>query len=352
MEVIEQRVSAMPAGLALGSRVSLTRRCQGLNRVAAFFALVAALVILLHGMIQAGLRGIATSGFGVTNRIVAGQINADVIITGSSRALVHYDPRIIGETLGLTAFNLGRNGSQTDLQLAVLKTYLEHNKKPALVIHNLDLFSFTTTREIYDPAQYVPYLGEEAIYATVQRIHPRAWKWKYVPLYAYVVEDVRFTWALGLARLAGFSPAEDHLQGFVPRTTRWTGDFEKFKASNPGGVTFAIEPQGVRDLTELIELCHSAKIPLLLVYSPVYHEMRALENNRTEIFGRFQALADRFQAPLWDYSDTSIARDRNNFYNSQHLNATGAREFSLDLAARLRREFRALTSSPLPQSGD
>lgn len=352
MEVLEQRVSAMPAGIAVASRVALARRWAGLPRVAAFFALVSALVLLLHSLIQSGLREIATSGFGVTNRIVAGQINADVIITGSSRALVHYDPRIIGDTLGLTAFNLGRNGSQTDLQLAVLKTYLEHNKKPALVIHNLDLFSFTTTREIYDPAQYIPYLGEQAIYATVQRIHPHAWKWKYVPLYAYVVEDVRFTWALGLARLAGFSPAEDHIQGFVPRTTPWTGDFEKFKASNPRGVTFAIEPQGVRDLTELIELCHTAKIPLLLVYSPVYHEMCALEKNRAEVFSRFQSLADRFQTPLWDYSDASISRDRNNFYNSQHLNATGAREFSLALATRLRREFRAIAASPALRSGD
>ena len=346
MEVLEPRVSAMPASIALESRVPLTRRWQGLNRVAAFFALIAALVVVLHCLIQSGLRGISTSDFGVTNRIVAGQINADIIITGSSRALVHYDPRIIGYGLGLSAFNLGRNGSQTDLQLAVLRTYLAHNKKPALVIHNLDLFSFTTTREIYDPAQYVPYLSEETIYATVQRIHPHAWKWKYVPLYAYVVEDVRFTWALGLARLAGFSPSEDHIQGFVPRTTPWTGDFEKFKASNPHGVTFAIEPQGVRDLSDLLELCHSAKIPLLLVYSPVYHEMRALENNRAEVFGHFQSLADRFQAPLWDYSDASISRDRNNFYNSQHLNATGAREFSLDLAARLRREVRAITSLP------
>ena len=70
-----------------------------------------------------GLRRIDTAAFGVFNRIVNGEINAEILVTGSSRALTHFDPRVISGSTGLSAFNIGINGSQTDMQVAVFKTY-------------------------------------------------------------------------------------------------------------------------------------------------------------------------------------------------------------------------------------
>ena len=304
-------------------------------RILAFFVLFAVELWVVDRAITAGLRRIRTSDFGVSNRIMTGQVNADIIISGSSRALVHYDPRIIAAATGHTAFNIGVNGSQTDMQLAVLQSYLQHNARPRLVVHNLDLFSFVSSREIYNPAQYLPYLDEEPVYAGIRRVYPDAWKWKYLPLYGYVVEDMRFTWMLGLKGLLGYQPPEDHIQGFVPRHLPWTGDFEAFRAGNPQGARFEIEPRGLRDVEELIQTCQRKGIALLLVYSPEYTEMQALERNRSEVFARFRELSERFHVPLWDYSDSPLSRVRGNFYNSQHLNAEGAAAFSKLLAERL-----------------
>jgi hypothetical protein len=260
--------------------------------------------------------------------MVNGQINAEILITGSSRALVHYDPREISKATGLKAFNLGLNGSQSDMQVAVLKTYLAHNRKPKLIIHNLDLFSFQTSKEIYDPAQYMPYLNESAVYAAVKRVYPKAWQWKYLPLYGYLVEDMRFTWVAGLKALADFQPKEDHIDGFIPRHLDWTGDFEKLQAAHPDGVTFQIEPEGVRCIENLLETCRDQKIPIVFVYSPEYLPMQRLERNRTEIFAKFQDICQRFNVPLWDCSDSPICQFQQNFYNSQHLNAKGSALFS------------------------
>ncbi len=271
------------------------------------------------------------------NRIVTGQVNAEIVICGSSRALTHYDPRIIEQATGRSTFNIGLNGSQTDMQLARLQAYLQHNQRPKLVIQNLDPFSLVTSHEIYDPAQYLPYLNEESIYAGVRRVYPGAWKWKYLPLYGYAVEDMRFTWVLGLEALAGIQPKEDHFQGFLPRNTRWTEDFERFRGKNPDGVRVGIEPQGVRDLAEVGEICRRSGIPLIFVYSPEYDQMQVLERNRKEIFATFREICDQFAIPLWDYSDSPISRNRANFYNSQHLNADGAAMFSRDFAHRLQK---------------
>ena len=317
------------------------RPAAGVRRIAAFLILVGCLATGMDALINLGLRQITTSDFGVTNRLVSGKINAEIIISGSSRALVHYDPRIIQSVTGHTAYNIGRNGAQTDMQLAVLKAYLRHNAKPRLVIHNLDLFSFTTSREIYDPAQYIPYLHSEAIFEGVRRIYPSAWKWRYLPLYGYLVEDMRFTWLKGLKALAGMMPAEDHFQGFVPRQLKWTEDFENFRRNNPQGVTFAIEPQGQRDIEEIAALCQQAAIPLIFAYAPEYIGMQAMEANRDEIFSRFDEINRRFGAQLWDYSTSPLCLDQKYFYNSQHLNADGAALFSAALARRLANEFKS-----------
>ena len=118
------------------------------------------------------------------------------------RALTHYESKVIEEMTECRTFNIGRNGSPTDMQLAFLKAYLKNNSKPKLIIHNLDLYSFQTSNEIYDPAQYMHYLDQAPIYEALRQVYPDAWKWKYLLLYGYVAEDVRFMapWIEGTGR--------------------------------------------------------------------------------------------------------------------------------------------------------
>lgn len=309
---------------------------DALGRIACFFGFLTVLVFGFNAMITSGLRQIKTSQYGASNRIMQGDINAQIVITGSSRAVSHYDPRVIQATTGRSAFNIGRNGSQTDMQIAVLKAYLEHNRKPEVIVHNLDAFSFVTTREVYDPGQYVPYLGDEEIYQPLRQINKNIWRSRYVPLYGYVVDDMRFNWMLGLRGFVGWSPREDFYLGFNPRSAKWTDEFEHFEASNPHGVSWEIEPAGVRLVEGLIRLCQANGIQLILVYSPEYAKMQRLTNNRPQLFGYFQDLAARYHVPLWDYSSWQYAGSTKYFTNSQHLNAEGAEVFSADLAARLK----------------
>ena len=313
---------------------------RGLARMVSFFGLVFLLALGLNATLNAGLRRITTAQFGVSNGIVDGKINADIIITGSSRALSHYDPRIIQSFTGLTAFNLGRNGSQTDMQLAVLKTYLKHNRHPRIVLHNLDAFSFVMTREVYDPAQYIPYLGEKDIYAALRAINPEVWwKCRYVPLYGYAVEDMRLDWMLAPLGLLGWSPRQDFFQGYNPRAGKWTEDFAGFKAANPDGVSFEIQPAGIQVMKDLIQVCHENGIVLVFVYSPEYRQMQSLTRNRANIFSEFHNLSQQFNVPLWDFSNWEHTDDKEFFNNSQHLNAEGAGIFSTDLARRLAEEL-------------
>lgn len=316
-----------------------------LLRGAAFFALLGAATTGTDALVSHGLRQMRAGTFGVWNRITRGSIGTDIVVSGSSRALNHYDPRVLAERTGLTAFNIGLNGSQTDMQLARLRVYLRHNRRPRMLIHNLDLFSLQVSPgEVFDPAQYLPYLDEPALHQALLRIDADAWKWR-LPLYGYAVEDMRFTWLKGLAAVAGWQPKEDHADGFLPQQRSWSEEFERWRARAPAGMVVPVQPAGVRALEELLRLCQLRAVPLLLVYSPEYVAAQRQALNREAIFARFAELAHRHGATLWDFSDHPLSHDARWFVNSQHLNAAGAQAFSQALAARLR-QWPALRTTP------
>lgn len=315
------------------------RRFPGLLKIAGFFALLTALTFAADWIVSAGLKRITTSKFGSLNRIMAGKVNADIIVNGSSRALFHYDPRVITAITGRSAYNIGMVAARTNIQLAVLKSYLKNNAPPKLILQNLESFSLVTAKsgEIYDPTAFQPYLRrEDDLYEAFRRISPEAWKWRHIPMYGYAVEDLKFTWALGLLAWAGYSGPEIYHQGFYPRYDQWTDDFDKFRASAIHGLNYEIDPAGVAALTEIIELCRARGIDLILVYSPEFYEAQVLLQNRKEIFAVFRQLSEKYQVPLWDYSDSPLSRQISLFYSSQHMNANGAEAFTTDLARRLR----------------
>lgn len=331
---------------AVGAAEGQAVRGKGVVRLCAFFVLVAALALIADFAISFALRGISTGDFGVWNRIVGGDINSDVIISGSSRALTHYDSRILQQRLQQSTYNIGLNGSQTDMQVARLKTYLRHNRPPKLLIHNLDAFSFQVTHgEVYDPGQYMPYRSEPDLYEALVRVNPDTWKWRYLPLYGYATQDLRLGWLFGLRERLSGSQAETHFQGFKPRQAEWNEDFAQFRASHPDGYHVNVEDEGVRQVEEMLRLCASRGIKVALVYSPEYIEIQQITTNRAEIFARFEAVAKQYGATLIDFSGSPISSDKSLFYNSQHLNAEGATKFTTDLADRLAPVVAALSAS-------
>lgn len=323
---------------------------QGIGRILLFFLFLTALCYTIQLCISSGLRRITTSKFGSMNAWTSGHVGTEIIINGSSRALVHYDPRIIARETGLTAYNLGMNGIQIDVQAGILEAYLRKNKAPSVIIQNLETFSLEATKagEIYDPGVYLPYLSNEALYHALHEIDPQVWKWRHIPLYGYAVPDMRFTWALGVLRWLGVQGSQDYFDGFNPRYEQWGQDFENFRKSVSRGVSYRIEPRGVASLERCLRLAQESHAKMILIFAPEYIEMQRLEKNREEIFENFRELAAKYGAEFWDYSDSPLSRDRGHFYNSQHLNAQGAELFSEDVARRLRRflEERKATAGP------
>ena len=133
-------------------------------RAAVFTLLLGVLLTAAHLSLLRGLRLATSAPFVALNKIVNGRINSDILIIGSSRAHVHYDSNIIRSATNRSCFNIGMDGVPLDSHLTLFRTYLSHNRAPDVLLINLDLGSFSISKEICDPYQYVPYLDEKFIY--------------------------------------------------------------------------------------------------------------------------------------------------------------------------------------------
>lgn len=73
----------------------------------------------------------------------------DILIFGSSRALHHYIPTILEDSLGMTAYNVGSGGQNIFFHLALLEAALERYT-PKAAIFELMTLDFVLTPSEWD----------------------------------------------------------------------------------------------------------------------------------------------------------------------------------------------------------
>jgi hypothetical protein len=308
---------------------------SSVRKVAVLLGAALLLALFLHLALDLGMRRIRYGTFGAFNRVARGQVNAEIVVAGSSRAHVHYDPEVIQAATSMTTFNLGREGAQTIVHAAILRHYLAHNRKPRLIIENADLHSLGYSYELYEPAQYMPYLHDPALYSLAKRI-PVLQKAYYLPVYGYVIDDVEFLHYLGLRALFGIQPPEIYRNGYFAKDANYSGAFLRAMLRNRKSLTYSSEPRCVEEMGLLLDEAKTRGIPCILVFSPVYREHLTLVDNLPEVMANLADVARRHGALFWDFSDLSpISGSSEYFADSSHMNRQGATLFSKILGQRL-----------------
>ena len=91
-----------------------------------FLIFISSFLILysLQFLADNGLRKSVNSVYHDWLQILEGNINADIVISGSSRAYFGYNPSILEDKLKMKTFNLGYSAAGYQLQLEKLKIYL------------------------------------------------------------------------------------------------------------------------------------------------------------------------------------------------------------------------------------
>lgn len=101
------------------------------------------------------------------------ECTSDIVIMGSSRAVHHYVPSIISDSLGLSCYNLGHDGKNIYYQYAGLNLLLNH--PPKVIIYDCFSVDVLKTENFANGwgalADYYPYYGQnDAIDALINNM--------------------------------------------------------------------------------------------------------------------------------------------------------------------------------------
>lgn len=309
-----------------------------IKRLFIFCCLPLPILFALQYIINTGLQTSRHELYAEWNDIFDGKINSEILILGSSRAVNHYSSVILENKLNHSVYNIGIEGYRFPMQYERFRIYLKYNKKPKVILQNLESFMFERNTELFNSTQFLPYLDDPDIQRATRNYKGEFGLASRFPLYRY-----NGNWkyaAQGLLNYFGLGTnTSPKVKGYYGVEGNWDGSFDKYKKQHQSGIVQPINPEVEKEFIEFLSLCQSQEIKLVLIYSPEYIEMQKLTLNRGEIIERFKELAVHFNAVFLDYSDSQISYDRQYFSNSQHMNKKGAELFSNILADDLAREI-------------
>lgn len=293
------------------------------------------IVFILQSVVLFSIKRIDVGEFGVLNKIDQGGINADIIVSGSSRAYKGINPEVIDSVTGMNCFNLATNGTDLGVQLPKLKWYLNHNSKPRIIIQDLSQFGEEISSTIFEPYKYLAYLKDDSLYQGLKRVDKRFWMHKYFFPSNLKYYNFDFYYKLTKELRNSSKGREPLIKGFSPDNSAWRGDLDLLRTKYPEGLPAHLPEDYKSYISELIQLCKTLDIILIIAVLPNYPEISEVISVIDDVGGHYASLQNGEDLLYFDYTESDLSKDKTNFYNHTHLNLLGAGKLSRQLGRDL-----------------
>lgn len=249
----------------------------------------------------------------------------DLIINGSSRAWIQYNPMIIDSIAGTNCYNLGLDGHGITTQVARYNTYLSTHKKPKYIIQNIDLFTIQPSGK-FEREQFIPYICFDTLY---NQIHEEDYSWfdKHIPFIRYFgYKNVIFE---GFGLHNDIARIPNLYKGFCGKESCWSSTID-----NIDDIGFTCDSSCSHIFEDYLKRCLLDTVQVILVYAPMYRGSLSKEASEGErkMYKYFDNLAQKYNCIILNYLWCDICADRNFFYNVTHMNSSGANKFTTYLA--------------------
>ena len=304
-----------------------------LLRLLLWFSVLVVLAFVTDYMISSGLRKTDIRKYAVWNDIYAGNIDADLVVLGSSRAWCGYNTYILDSLLNCDSYNLGLDGHNFNMQLVRYETYRRYNSRPKIVIVNTDYLSTLgiMSDERYEREQFFPYIWDDTLISAVKDVKNITVLDRLLPLYRYFGyrEDV-----------------ENGISAFWGQKNFGDGGMHKGYRGND--YVWEVAPLSLVDQTK-VEFCDmtvaekldsfvqrtcNEDVNVVFVKSPVYESFYEISDAHISD-SIFNSIAIHYCIPVLDYYSCEICNDSSNFYNYTHLNKKGSELFTKELCRDL-----------------
>ena len=287
-----------------------------LLKVGLFF-LVLIIVDRALGWVFAYMGEHAKGGYVGHHVYVTDKANEDILIFGSSRAIHHYNPQIISDTLGMTCYNCGQDGNGIVLFYGLWQM-INERYKPKMIIYDV-----STDFDLFEGESNQKYLGwlrmdydrpgVKQIFAVIDPTE----KYKMMSmLYRY---NSKF-----MQNITDFIHPIFGIEGngFLPLN----GEIDKMKIREVNGYheRRTVDSLKIVFLNKLIN--ETKGVELVFVASPAWY--KAVESDYLPI----KELCEQRNIRFLDFSNNEkYVHQYEWFKDGTHLNAKGADEFTRDL---------------------
>lgn len=258
------------------------------------------------------------------NDIIHSQLNAEVVIMGSSRAWVHYSPFIIDSILHTNSYNLGIDGSNLNRQIIKYNVFDHYQKvKPKYLIINIDYVSSLGWTIGYEREQFFPYMLNSYTRQQIRKVEPFSFMELYIPLYRYTTYKGVFS----IMKEAS-SDGMELYKGYKGLERIWDGEaYNEMKTFH-----FSPNEETLKMFDEFLYARYVEGIQIIFCFSPIYSGLTQKVDNMQEVYDTYQILANKYEIPILDYNYIDICSDSTYFYNATHLTKQGSEIFSTKLA--------------------
>ena len=249
----------------------------------------------------------------------------DVLIFGSSRAMHHYDPEIISDSLMMTCYNMGYDGKGILYHNAVLDVILERYT-PKIIV--LDILS----EELFEKPQSYDHLSILNPYA---HNHPVLWntlslvspfeKLKHIS-FIYPYNSTLLRVIAGNIKRGGKDISDN---GFTPQD----GLIKLPVKQVPINMDVRIDSNKLDAFDKFLLKCAENNVELYIVFSPTFSTPQASSS--------MECIADRCDdigIPFINFSNNRNYTNYELFLDVDHLNSHGAVVFSKDIASKILKE--------------
>ena len=298
-----------------------------------FAAMVLVLAVGLDWLICRGLLKMDDYRFQDYRAMLEGGMDNDILILGNSRGKSHFDTRVIDSLSQKQSFNLGIGGYPVNAQLLKYRLYREHNRKPAVIIQNIDYMTIRIMSDIrhqHESEQFFP-----LVYDKVMRKELRESGYGFLelnmPLYRFFgYQQVIKNGLMEALHVKHYS--RPSYKGFLPEKGQWNGS--ELARMKPEQVVLSEEGKALFE--DYLAQCRADSIQVVLVNSPLYAGAREKLLGYDDARVYFEQVAEKYGCLYLDYTDTPVCYDTTQFVVSVHLNARAAREFSETLMEDLK----------------
>lgn len=245
---------------------------------------------------------------------IVNRMNQDILIFGSSRAIHHYNPQIIEDSLQMSCYNCGKDGHGIIFSYGMYRLFKDRYVPKAIIYDVIDIFDLinedNNEKYLDELRYYYNKPGIDSIFINVDKNEK----------YKMISQMRRYNYKFIQVASDYISPKQQDIKGYRP--LEGTIKYKPIKNNN-SNKSIQYDNFKLEYFKLFIKDCKEKGTKLIFMVSPQY------KGEKKQSYEAIIQLAKEENIPFFDhYNDNEISSNKKYFKDSMHLNKYGAEKYT------------------------